>query len=54
MDDRRWATETSSSSLSEGLEAMNRLKNILEELAVQNSFLTEENQKLSEEIEGPV
>ena len=50
MDDRSWATGTSSSSLSEGLEAMIRLTNILKELAVQNSSLTEANKKLSQEI----
>ena len=54
MDDRSWATGTSSSSLSEGLEVMNRLTKISEKLAVQNSFLTKENKELSEEIEGPV
>ena len=51
MDDRSWATGTTSSSLSEGLATMNRLTKISEELAVQNSSLTEANKKLSEENE---
>ena len=44
MADRSLATGSSPSLLSEGLEAMNRLTNILE-LAVQNSCLTEEIKK---------
>ena len=32
---------------------MNRVTKISDDLAVQNSFLTKENNELSEEIEGP-